>query len=95
MGFSPSPADIKPPIEERWRALYANALEGGLGSEVGIGRSMTLWRTIDFSAVSDYELNRMEEPAPFAKVIHAGDVVMEPVTNGPNPLPATWWTKTG
>ena len=37
----------------------------------------------------------MNEPSPFPKLIHAGDFVMLPITGGPEPLPATWWTANG
>jgi len=95
VGFNPEGSPIRPPIEQRWRAFYKNVLTGGLGSQVGIGRSATLWRTVDFSAVSQYASQRMEEPSPFSKLIHAGDEVMLPITGGPVPLPTTWWTANG
>lgn len=95
MAFNPSGTPNAIPIDERWRAFYKLVLEGGLGSEVGIGRSATLWRTVDSSRVSEYETRRMTDPPPSNALIHAGDVVMSPILGGPAPLPCTYWTKNG
>jgi len=93
--FNPSGSPILIPIEDRWRAFYKNVLVGGLGSEVGIGRSATLWRSLDASKVSLYAAQRMSFPPPFGTLIQAGDVVMSPILGGPEPLPCTYWTTNG
>ena len=95
MGFNPNGEPILLPVDDRWRAFYKNYLEGGLGSEVGIGRSATLWRSLDASKVSEYATRRMTQPPPFGVVIQAGDVVMSPILGGPDPLPCTYWTTNG
>lgn len=95
VGFNPSGEPNPIPVDERWRAFYANVLLGGLGSFVGVGRSATLWRTLDASRVSEYDARRMTEPPPIGTVRHAGDVVMLPITGGPQPLPATYWSANG
>lgn len=95
MGFNPSGTEDAIPVEERWRAFYKTSLLGGLGSFVGIGRSATLWRTIDSSGVGGYNANRMEEPGPLNRVIQAGDIVLTPILGGPEPLPCTYWTVNG
>jgi len=95
VGFNPSTGSTFPPIDERWRAFYKNVLDGGLGSEVGIGRSATLWRSLDGSKVSEYATRQMTLPPPPLTVIQAGDIVMTPILGGPEPLPTTYWTANG
>jgi len=94
-GFNPSGFGNSIPVDEQWRAFYKVVLTGGLGSEVGIGRSMTKWRTLDVNRRDLYLSQRMTEPPPPGTVRQAGDVSMLPITGGPFDLPTTWWTATG
>jgi len=95
VGFNPSGTEDAIPVEQRWRAFYKTSLQGGLGSFVGIGRSATLWRTLNFGQTGTYNANRMEEPGPLGRVIQAGDVVMTDILGGPEPLPCTYWSFNG
>jgi len=94
-GFNPSGTEDAIPVEERWRAFYKTSLLGGLGSFVGIGRSATLWRTLNFGQTGTYNANRMEEPGPLNRVIHTGDTVQIGIAGGPQLLPCTYWTVDG
>lgn len=93
--FNPDPQDIDIPSEQQWRAFYKLALEGGQGSEVGLGRTATAWRTIDVPFTNQYLSRLMTNPKPDGTVIHGGDVEMEPVKGGPSDLPTTYWTFNG
>jgi len=83
------------PIEQRWRAFYKLVLTPGIGSQVGIGRSATLWRNILSNQSGNYLADRMNEPAPIGTVRQVGDFNFSPITGGPFDLPAMWYTQNG